>query len=260
MNVLESTIQYHLTSPECKMISPWSAYQDDWWEIFDKKKIKRKNENIEKLTMSISNKMKEISQWEILTVLDEKISIIYIDCEQKWERDIMFYIAKIFLQSIKDKNIVNILGEIIWENSIVIDDYNNRIEYINQNNLDLDWIFDYYIQIRNEYLKNKNEKIIEMTINHECDIVFKLLEEFIENKNYLYIYLDNIKILEQHDKKRVNKFLYSRWSLWNQNWVRLKINNGDKNRNTRSTPSWHRVESPHDYSDHLIYEKEVEVE
>lgn len=250
MNILENTIKNHLTSHECKIISPWMIYQENWWDTFNREKINRKIENLEKLTMSISKIMKEI--------LGENISAIYVDCEKKWKDDIMVYILKVFFQHIKNESIINVLGETIWENSTVINNYDHRIQYINQNNLDIDWIFDYYMQIRDEFLKSKTKESIDMIMSFESDITFRLLKEFIEDKTYIYMYLDNTKVLEKEEKKYVNRFLYSRWSLWSQKWIHLKINNWERNRDTRTTSSGHRVESPHDYSDHLIYEKEVE--
>ena len=78
-----------------------------------------------------------------------------------------------------------------------------------------------------------------------------------KNTKYLYLYLDNIGHLSIGEQTRINRILYARGGIDNNKRIRLKINNGNDQRKTRTSDSGHRVEAPHDYSERTIYEKDL---
>jgi len=87
------------------MISPGYRHEKDeaGIPIFDKR-IQRDPNNSIKLENMITKCMQARHQQELIETLDKKIPILYVDCSQKGEDDIMFHILKEYIKTLKNEN------------------------------------------------------------------------------------------------------------------------------------------------------------
>lgn len=208
------------------------------------------NKNLNEISELISHQMKNKNH--LIDNLDFLEPILYIDCKSKNTKDIIFYIFQECIKNLSTKNNKDIIWEIIAQNSIIIEQLGERNEHIT-NLWDINWVFDYYNKLLEKHSNNK-EEFLEKILDFESDILFQWLWSFLDDENItkVYLYLDNTKFLNIQEKQRINKLLFSRWTIeWNKK-IYLKINDWEKNRNTRTTPSKQRIESPHDYSSKYI--------
>lgn len=259
MEKSEMRIDLALQENSCTMINPWHTYEVDDLGIV-KQKIERNPENITKLEQRISQRMKILSQENLLETLEKEVPILHIDCGEKGDDDIMFFIFRecVKRSTIADK--ANFVARIIWKRTLLTDSPEDRKRYVQKEQPHVQEIFNQYNWLLKERKEGKDSEFIQELLRRESDITFDGLSEFMEGENtrYLYLYLDNIQHLSIDEQRRINRFLYTRWAIWNGNeWIRLKINNGSKQRKTRTSDAGLKIESTHDYSDTDIYEKDL---
>ncbi|MFA6256396.1 MAG: hypothetical protein WC606_04395 [Candidatus Absconditabacterales bacterium] len=258
MKNIDTYIDSTLQEPQCTMISPGYKHprNEDDMPIAGSKKIQRDPDHLIKLENTISLCMKTRYQEELLDTLKEKIPSLYIDCSQKGEDDIMFFILKEYIKQSKANDKASILSEVIGSQTITV------INKSLKNDANAEEILNQYSQSRKALLQTSdNAQYKKSLLNIEAELTFqglaKLLQQ--EQKKYLYLYLDKTKILSTDEQQRINTFLFARGSLsiFQDSYVRLKINNGNGVWKTRLSSTGHRVESPHDYSEVNIYEDDV---
>ena len=217
-------------------------------------------DNLNKLEQMISTTMKERHAQELATILTTKIPSLYIDCRNKWEDDIMFFILKEYIKQSKTPNKNTIVTNAIWRHIRATESKEKWNEYIQNNTPTIEEILQYYTQsLKNLLEKNPDERYSRNLLNFESDITFDGLNKLMEDKweKYLYLYLDKIHTLSIEEQQRINMLLYTRWNISIDKRIRLKINNGHWSWKTRYTMSGHRVATPHDYSERGIYEDEL---
>lgn len=241
------------------MISPWYAYTRDEFGIV-KDKIARQVANLLQLEQIISTRMQALYQQHIADTLTPKTPIMYIDCCQKGDDDIMFFLFKQCITHMPIENKAEIASKIIGRRTIVTPDAHTWNRYVQDNQLDLAWIFHYYNEQLQIHLQTNDPVYIKSLLNFEGDVAFDGLAKFIEHQKArsLYLYLDNIGSLSVDEQTRINRFLYSRWAINHDKWIHLKINNWHNWWKTRTSDTWHRVEATHDYAEHRIYEADFD--
>ena len=81
----ELRIDMSLQEPQCTMIRPWYTYQKDGQGMSSiwRKKVERDPNNLVLLENTISQRMQRLYQDQILEILEKKIPILYIDCQNK---------------------------------------------------------------------------------------------------------------------------------------------------------------------------------
>ncbi|NCO97569.1 hypothetical protein GW864_00035 [bacterium] len=77
------------------------------------KKIERKPDNLIKLENMVSNAMQICYQNELKEILEKKVPSLYVDCSNKGDDDIMFFIFKEYIKQSKAKNKVDIVTHAI---------------------------------------------------------------------------------------------------------------------------------------------------
>lgn len=245
--------------PNCTMISP--GYEYIHKEDGGMPNRKPWNpDNLNKLEQMISETMKERSQKELMETFAKKIPSLYIDCRNKWEDDIMFFILKEYIKQSKAPNNNTIVTNAIWRHIRVTESKEKWNEYIQNNTPTIEEIVQYYTESLKKLLKeNINEQQKNRIMNFESDITFNWLHKLMEDEweKHLYLYLDKIHILSIEEQQRINMLLYTRWNISIDKRIRLKINNGHWSWKTRYTSGWIRIQSPHDYSERGIYENEL---
>lgn len=257
----ELRIDTYLQEPQCTMIRPWYTYQKDSQGMPSiwRKKVERDPNNLVILEQTISQCMQKRYQNQILETLEKKIPILYIDCQNKWDDDIMFYILKQYIQQSPIKDDVNLIAKVIWDRTLVVENKQERNEYIQKHISNSQEILEYYSQRLKTLLEANDEAYKKMILHLEKDIGFDGLGEFMkqEGQKYLYLYMDKIQSLSIDEQQRINTFLYTRWAITNDRYIRVKINDGAWVWKTWHSSTWHRVETPHDYSEVTIYEDKL---
>lgn len=171
----------------------------------------------------------------------------------------MFFIFSEYIKhsQVKDKD--SIVAKAIGDHTIVTPSKQDRQKYIQEQMPTSEEMLQHYRQVLKELLQANNEEYQNMLLNFERDITFDGLGELMkeEGQKYLYLYLDKIQTLSIEEQQRINVFLYSRWAIKNDRYVRVKINNGDWSWKTRYSATGHRVETTHDYSEVTIYEDQL---
>lgn len=265
-------IDLTLKDSVCTVIGPANNYTKDKYGITNWKKP-RNSDNLIKLENTISKCMKDLyekwisknaiknsAQMALIELLEEETPILYIDCEQKKDDDILLFILKEYLKQSKSKNKEKIISNIIWSRTIVVQNQEERKSYITQNNPNIKQMLDHYSCLLKTILeKNKDPEYKNTLLNFEADIVFDGLGNLMENENekYLYLYLDKISSLSVDEQCRINQLLYRRWTIGKFRILKIKINNGNKWRKTRTAANGHRVEATHDYFSTDIKEEDV---
>lgn len=223
----------------------------------------KKNEtpnNLIRLEKTISTCMQIRHQQELLAILDKKIPIIYIDCSQKWEDDIMFFILKEYIRTSQANNKKSILSKIIWNISVVTGSKQEREAYIQRNEPTIEGILMYYTHLLKQKLQaNDNFQYKKSVLDFEAHISFDGLGEYMkqESQEHLYLYIDKTEILSVDEQQRINTLLSTRWRVKWDRRIRVKINNGKWIWKSRRSSTWFRIQSPHDYDETNIYEDEL---
>ncbi len=260
MSWLEFRINLALEENGCTVISPWNDYTRDEYGVVDKT-IPRAPENMLKLEETISECMKKLYQKSLMETLEKEAPIMYIDCQQKWDDDIMLFILKEYARTSKINDKGSIISKVIERRTIVIESPQKRKEYIDQNQPNSEEMLNHYSKCLKTYLslidsdpKNKN-----IVLGFECDVTFEGLAKFMEKEDigYMYLYLDKIQSLSLDEQSRINRLLFARWGIRNDKYIRIKINNGNKWWKTWYTDGGHRAEAIHDYSEHHVYKKDL---
>ena len=247
-----------LGEPQCTMISP--GYEYDHEKTWMPERKKWNPDNLIKFEQAVSDTMKERSQKELMEILEKKTLSLYVDCRNKWEDDIMFFIFKEYIKQSQTKNKNDIVTNAIWRHTIVTESREHRNEYIKNNTPTLDEILQYYSQSLKTLLEtNPDEERKNRLLIFESDITFNGLSKLMEDEwhTYMALYLDKIQSLSVEEQERINSLLYTRWNIPDDRRIRLKINNGQWSWKTRYSATGHRVESPHDYSETTIRENEI---
>jgi hypothetical protein len=115
MEKSEFLIDLILQEPQCSMISPGYKHprtKDDM-PIIGSEKIEWNPNNLIKLEHMVSSRMQAVCQNELKEVLEKKVPILYIDCSQKKEDDIMFYIFREYIKQSKATNKASIVAKAI---------------------------------------------------------------------------------------------------------------------------------------------------
>ena len=258
MNKSDFFIDIALQDNGCGVISPWHRYTTDEFDIA-KDRIARNLENLAKLENTISERMKVLYQKNISEILEKEVPIMYLDCDKKGNDDIMFFLFKECMKNATMENKEQVASKIIGRRTIVTPDSDTRNKYMKENQLDLEWMFNYYNEQLKTHLSTNDSEYINSLLNYEGNMAFDWLGKLMEHQKtrYLYLYLDKVEKLSIDEQTRINRFLYSRWAINNDKWVRLKINNWSKWWKSRTSDSWHRVEATHDYSERHIYEEDL---
>ena len=251
-------IDMALEAPWCNMITPWHKYVRDNSGIV-KTKIDRNPDNKIKLENSVSESMKKMYQQNIAQTLNTQVPHFYVDCSQKGEDDIMFFIFRECVKKFPWENKEQIISKIIGQRTIITEGTKYRDIYHGQKNPSLDEILDHYSELFKIHSDSKDPEYMRRLLNYESDIAFDGLAKFMDWKDshHLYLYLDKVQHLSVDEQIRINRILYARWWIRNNKYVRLKINNGNNQRKTRYADNGHRVEAVHDYSETSIYEEDL---
>lgn len=246
-----------LQSSNCSMIVPWHRYKDN--ENDRPQKIERKEENFAKLETTISQEMKTINQKYLVETLENTKPVLYIDCSQKWDLDIMLYILKEYEKRVTVQDKTELLGHIIWTRTVITEPP-QRKEYTDKEQPNSEEMIHHYNTLLQQKLAEIKPEHIENVLNFESDIAITGLARFMEEekKRHMYLYLDNTKELSIGEQMRINLLLYARWWIDHDKWIHLKINNWSKSRKTRTASNGQRVESTHDYSETGIYEDDLD--
>jgi len=260
MNNLDHTkysINSALTHSNCNMISPWYRYTRD--DDFRREKTERKEENITKLEGLVSQAMKENYQNSIAETLEDSKPILYIDCTQKGDLDIMLFILKEYEKISPVNNKDQIIAKIVETRSIIIEP-EQRKDYIATQQPNSEEIINHYNTLLQQRLVDLKPDHINYILSCENDVALAGLGALMEqqNKRHIYLYLDTTKHLSIEEQTRINLLLYSRWWIDHNKWIHLKINNGDTSRKTRTASNGHRVQSIHDYIETNIYEEDID--
>jgi len=261
MKGCEIIVDQILQSPQCSMISPGYTHKKDKHGISLRDgKIPRNPDNLIKLEDTISQRMQIHSKNELIETLEKKIPSLYINCLQKWDDDIMFFIFKKYIEQSIAENKHIAIAKAIWDNSVVTPSREARKKYVQEQKPNHEEMIHNYSQFLKEKLQESDDIGYKETILHyESNITFdgidKLLQE--EDQTYLYLYIDNIDVLSVNEQQRINNLLYARWLVGHRRYIRIKINNGKWARKTRQTRSWIRVETPHDFEEKTISEYEL---
>lgn len=251
-------IDTYLKEEQCTMISAGYRHLKDEYGFNTFVKQERNPDNLNKLENMISQCMQKRYQEELLETLDKKTPILYVDCSQKGEDDIMFFILKEYIKISQAENKEIILAKAIWDNSVVISTEERR-KYIDENKLNIEEIVSKYIQFLKEKSQEKNDiydfkDILDKEIYITFDGLNNLMKQ--ENQKYLYLYLDKTDILTWDEQRRINTLLYTRWSV-NDIRIRVKINNGKWTWKSRTSSTWNRIQSTHDYTEIIIHEEKL---
>lgn len=256
VSLIDSALQEH----GCSIISPWHRYTKDLFGI-DNSSIKRKWDNVTKLTNTISHRMQILYQQHIAEILKDTPPIIYIDCTKKWSDDIMFFLLQECIKRSAMENKEEVISDIIWQRTIVTPDSDVRNQYMQEHQLDIDWVLKYYRQQLQIHLdtENKNPTFVRDVLNYEGDMALDGLSACMEHHNvrHLYVYLDQIDQLNIDEQKRINQLLYARWAINHNQWIRLKINNGNQQWKSWQSYSWRQIVATHDYSERHICEDDI---
>ena len=252
--MINSALEYQ----NCNMISPWYRYTDDN-EGFRRKRIDRKEENSTKLEEIISQNMKKNYQKNIAENLEDKTPVLYIDCSQKWDLDIMFFLLKEYERISAAKDTTEIIAKTIETRSIIIEP-EQRKAYIKAQQPTSEEMITHYQNLLHKRLTELKPDHANYVLNCENDLAIVWLAALMEkeNKKYMYLYLDNTSNLSVEEQTRINLLLYARWWINDNKWLHLKINNWAKSRKTRTASNGIRVEAIHDYSETNIYEEDID--
>ena len=142
---------------------------------------------------------------------------------------------------------------------MVVQDKQERNDYIQKNTPSTQEIFDYYSERLKTLLDAHDDAYKKMLLDFEKDIGFdglwKLMKQ--EGQKYLYLYIDKVQSLSVDEQQRINTFLYTRWAIAHDRYIRVKINDGAGVWKTWHSSTGHRIETPHDYSEVTIYEDKL---
>lgn len=259
MRKLDLQIDQALEQWWCTMLSPSYTYpkDKDGFTIF--KKTERNPDNLVLLEKTISQHMYSRYQNHLLEILNKEIPILYVNCQQKSEHDILFFILKEYVKTTKIPNKEELVSQAIGDHTIVTQSCSDWKIFIRDNKLNVDEIFMYYEQLLRQKLQKGDDNFNRSLLNLESDILFEWLPKLMkaEDITHLNVYLDNTGTLSIDEQSRINELLYTRGAIKDR-WLRLKINNGNARRKTRTSKSWHRVEATHDYSETSIKEEDVQ--
>jgi len=155
--------------------------------------------------------MKEKHQKNILETLEDTTPIQYIDCSQKGEADIMFFILKEYEKHSLLEDKTKILAEIIKKRTMILEP-EQREEYIKSEQPTSEEMIAHYQQILQQKLTELKPDHAKYIVNCENDIAIAGLASFMkkENKTHIYLYLDNINHLSLEEQTRINLLLYAR--------------------------------------------------
>ncbi len=248
-----------LNEPQCSMISPGYEYLRTNGGLPQRKEWHP--DNLNTLEDMVSKTMLIRHTQQLVETLEKKIPSLYIDCSKRWDDDIMLFIFKEYIKQSPADNKANIVGNVIWDHSVATKSRADRNEYIKNDAPVLETLLQQYSQNLRQLLDaNDDEKYTKNILNRESDITFNGLGKLMKNEweKYLCLYLDKIQTLTIGEKQRINTFLYTRWSIPQERWIRLKINNGQWAWRTRYSSVGQKIESPHDYSESTIRENELE--
>lgn len=161
------------------MISPNYNYGETG--DFRRQKIERKEGNLWKLEKLISETMKEKHQKNILETLENTTQVQYIDCSQKWEVDIMFFILKEYEKDSLLENKMEILAEIIKKRTMALEP-EQREEYIKSQQPTSEQMIDHYQQILQQKVTTLKPDHAKYIVNCKNDIAIAGLANFMKKK------------------------------------------------------------------------------
>lgn len=155
--------------------------------------------------------MKEKYQKNIAETLEDEKPIHYIDCSQKEDLDIMFFILKEYEKNSTLENKSKILADIIKKRTMILE-AEQREEYINTQQPNSKEMLTHYRTLLQKKLTELKPDHIQYILNCENDIAINGLATFMkeENKSHIYLYLDNTKNLSVDEQTRINLLLYAR--------------------------------------------------
>lgn len=219
-------------------------------------------DNLTILENTISEHMTSRYQSQLAETLNKQIPILYIDCQKRWEDDIMLFIFNEYIKQSKAKNKKTIVSEAIWGYTMIAKSEEAWWNYVQEHKLDIEWMLIYYRKtLQNLLTKKKDLDYKNRILSEEAHITFEWLAKLMkaDNTNYLDVFIDNIQSLDIYEQQRINFLLYTRWAINDNKWLRVKINNGHDFWKTRKTSSWHRTESTYDYTEIRIDEEDVNI-
>jgi hypothetical protein len=174
--------------------------------------IQRNPDTLITLENTISTCMQHRYQQELMETLEKKIPILYIDCGQKGEDDIMLFIFKEYSKQSQAKDKDTLVAETIGDHTIVTPSKRERTQYIQEHTPNSEEMLQHYNLLRKELLVANDEDYKKMLENFEKDITFNGIGDLMksEEQKYLYLYLDKIQSLSREEQQRINVFLYTR--------------------------------------------------
>jgi len=262
MKKFDLRIDIALKESQCTMINPWYRYPRDENDMpipWNRERIARNPDTLIKLEHTISARMQEGYQSALMATLEKNVPILYVDCNQKGEDDIMLFIFREYIKQSQAENKDILVAKAIGNHTLVTPSKQERQHYIQENTPNSEEMLQHYSHLLKHLLEANDEEYRKMILSFERDITFDGLGDLMkaEGQKYLYLYLDKIQSLSIEEQQRINIFLYTRWVINNDRYVRVKINNGNWSWKTRTSATGHRVESTHDYADLNIYENEL---
>lgn len=242
----------------CTVISPWYEYTRDEFGVVDGK-VPRSEASTLELEQTVSASMQRLYQASLAETLEQEPPILYIDCGENPDDDVMFCICKAALERGVWENKAEVVSKIIGQRTIVVESREERDKYVQLNQPTREAMLEQYRSLLNARLKWGDATFRDILLKFESDIAFEALAKYMEsiNTKYLYLYMDNVQHLSVAEQSCINTFLYGRWGIQRDKRVRVKINNGNKQRKTRTASNGHRVESTHDYRESHISEQDL---
>jgi hypothetical protein len=238
------------------MIVPQSKYtRNEFWIAWSS--IDWSEENYKKLEKTISERMQTLYQESLIEVLKNPL-VTYINCSQKWKKDIfLFIIEQLSKQNNTQANFISILKALHRQSMVQEQGYWKQFQ--EKKSISIEELREIYCNEYQSHITNKDQAYIDRLQGAEDNRIMEAMAYILENKNAkdLYLYLDNISELSVDEQSRINNILYTRGSVDKDKYIRLKINNGNRYRRTYITNTWKRVQSTHDYSETNIKEEYI---
>lgn len=178
----------------------------------ERDKIQRDPNNLITLENTISECMQTRYHHELIKTLEKGVPILYIDCGQKKEDDIMLFIFKEYSTQSQAKDKDTIVSKTIGDHTLIVPTKDERQQYIQENNPTTQEMFQHYSLLLKELLEANDENHKKMILNFEKAIGFDGIGDLMAagGQKYLYLYLDKIQSLSKEEQQRINTFLYTR--------------------------------------------------
>ncbi|MEI7562752.1 MAG: hypothetical protein WCJ39_03410 [bacterium] len=125
----------------------------------------------------------------------------------------MFFIFTEYIKQSTAENKKDIVSKAIGSRTIVTEDEQERKQYVQENQPNIEEMITHYSQLLKSLLQaNDDIEYKRKVLNFESDIAFEGLGRLMldEKQSYMYVYLDQIQSLITEEQQRINMLLYTR--------------------------------------------------